>query len=155
MVAVEPVPGTDVIRMRSTAFEDYTRMPAWCAFEHDNVPPPLEWDGVPTGTAELVLICADLDAADGGFVHWVVTGIPPTATGHDGTPGVLGSNGSGDVAWGGPHPPLGEDVHRYVFHLFAADRPLRLAEGATADEVHAALDGHVLASGSIVGLYVR
>ena len=154
MVAVEPLPGTDVIELRSPAFADYTRMPDWCAFEHDNLPPPLAWGGVPASAAELVLICEDLDTVD-AFVHWVVTGIPPAATDLDGTPGVPGSNGSGDIAWGGPHPPLGEDVHRYAFHLFATDHRLGLAEGATAEQAWTALDGHVLASGSLVGLYVR
>jgi len=141
------------LEVRSAAFADYARMPRWCAFEHDNTPPPLEWDGVPPDAAELVLICEGLDAT---FVHWVVTGIPPTTTRLDrDTPGVLGSNGSGEIAWGGPHPPLGRDLHRYDFCLFAADRKLGLDEGATADQARAGLAGHTLASGSLVGLYVR
>lgn len=144
------------LEVRSTAFADYTRMPQWCAFEHDNTPPPLEWTGVPAGAAELVVICEDLDVAGGTFVHWVVTGIPPTTGRLDReTAVVLGSNGSGDVAWGGPHPPLGDDMHRYDFRLFAADRRLGLGEGATADETRAGLTGHTLAIGSLVGLYVR
>lgn len=144
------------IDLRSAAFDDHTLIPSRYAFEHDNVPPPLEWDRVPDGTAELVLICEDLDAADGRFVHWVVAGIPPTATRLDEhTDAVQGANGSGDVAWGGPHPPVGDDMHRYAFRLYAADRPLDLGEGVTADDAHDAMAGHVLAGGDLVGLYVR
>ncbi len=148
--------GTKVVDVRSAAFADHTHLPSRHAFEHDNVPPPLGWGEVPDGTAELVVICEDLDAAGGTFVHWVVTGIPPTASGLDEhTEAVPGANGSGDLVWGGPHPPVGEDVHRYVFRLYAADRPLGLGEGATAEQVRTALAGHVLATGELVGLYAR
>jgi len=146
------------IALRSAAFVDQGVVPARHAFENDNTPPPLEWSGTPAGTEELVLICEDPDAADGTFVHWLVTGIPPTATGIDGdrpSEAVTGRNGSGDVAWGGPHPPVGDEPHRYVFRLHAVDRPLGFGPDATAEDVYAAMDGHVLARGTLVGRYAR
>lgn len=32
----------------------------------------------------------------------------------------------GELDWGGPQPPIGDEPHRYFFRLYAADRPLRL-----------------------------
>jgi Raf kinase inhibitor-like YbhB/YbcL family protein len=146
------------IELRSAAFDDHDLIPARYAFENDNTPPPLEWSGTPAGTEELVLICEDPDAADGTFVHWLVTGIPPTASGIDGDrPGeaVTGRNGSDDVAWGGPHPPVGDEAHRYFFRLYAVDRRLGLGSDASAEDAYAAMKGHVLARGTLVGQYAR
>ena len=56
---------------------------------------------------------------------------------------------------GRARPPVGDEPHRYFFRLYAADAPLGLGEGATAEEVHAALDGHILARGTLVGLFGR
>ncbi len=39
--------------------------------------PALIWDGVPEGTAELVLLVDDPDApVEGSFVHWVLYSLP-------------------------------------------------------------------------------
>jgi hypothetical protein len=147
------------IELRSSAFSDHTIIPDRYSFERDNISPPLEWTGIPGETTELVLLCEDPDAPDGTFTHWVVTNISPGSTGVDegslpesATPG---RNDFGDVGWGGPRPPIGDDPHRYFFRLYAADSPLGLGEGVTAEEVHAALDGHTIARGTLVGLFGR
>ena len=44
--------------------------------------------------------------------------------------------------------------HRYFFHLYAADRPLGLREGDSTD-LCAAIEGHELAHGTLVGLFGR
>jgi phosphatidylethanolamine-binding protein (PEBP) family uncharacterized protein len=40
-----------------------------------------------------------------------------------------------------------------VFQVFAADAPLGILGGASAEAVRDALRGHVLASGTLVGTY--
>jgi|GEM_PF-1256407 len=147
------------IELRSSAFSDHTPIPDRYSFERDNISPPVEWSGIPDEAAELVLLCEDPDAPDGTFTHWVVTDISPNSAGvgegslpENATPG---RNDFGDVGWGGPRPPIGDDPHRYFFRLYAADSPLGLSEGVTADEVHAALDGHTIARGTLVGLFGR
>jgi Raf kinase inhibitor-like YbhB/YbcL family protein len=114
---------------------------------------------VPAGTAELALICEDPDAPSGTFVHWVVAGISADSTGiaEDGLPetAVVGRNGFGELGWGGPQPPIGDEPHRYFFHLYAADRPLGLRAGASADDLRAAIEGHQVAHGTLVGLFGR
>jgi Raf kinase inhibitor-like YbhB/YbcL family protein len=147
------------IDLRRAAFNDHTLIPDRYSFEGGNISPPLEWGGIPDGTAELVLLCEDPDAPSGTFTHWVVTNILPSATGvgEGAVPegGLPGRNGFGKLGWGGPRPPVGDDPHRYFFRLCAADRNLGLGEGASAEQVHAALEGHTLARGTLVGLFGR
>ncbi len=147
------------IELHSAAFNDHTLIPDRYSYEGGNVSPPLDWRGIPDGTAELLLLCEDPDAPRRAFTHWVVTNISPGTTGvaegalpEGGTPG---RNGFGKLGWGGPRPPVGDPPHRYFFRLYAADKPLDLGVGATAEEVHAALDGHTLARGTLVGLFGR
>ena len=55
----------------------------------------------------------------------------------------------------GPRPPAGDPAHHYHFQVFAVDRALDLAPGATVDDLATALRGHVLAHGAMVGLFHR
>ncbi|MPY85261.1 MAG: YbhB/YbcL family Raf kinase inhibitor-like protein [Actinophytocola sp.] len=154
----EPRPLSDGLELRSSAFSDHTLIPDRYAYDQDNLSPPLEWRGIPGNAQELALLCEDPDAPNGTFVHWVVTGIAASSGGaaEGDLPGdVTGPNGFGEHGWGGPHPPAGDEAHRYFFRLYAADRPLQLPGRATADDVHAALHGHVLSRGTLVGLFAR
>jgi phosphatidylethanolamine-binding protein (PEBP) family uncharacterized protein len=51
--------------------------------------------------------------------------------------------------------PSANEPHRYFFRLYALDTHLGLDTTAGVDEVRAALDGHVLSTGTLVGLFVR
>ena len=65
-------------------------------------------------------------------------------------------NSAGRSGYMGPRPPLGDHAHHYHFQIFALDiDTLGLNPGATRDEVLAAMEGHVLAEGEIVGLFER
>ncbi|MDD4867282.1 MAG: YbhB/YbcL family Raf kinase inhibitor-like protein [Mycobacterium sp.] len=154
-----PAPPAGQPQLRSAAFSDHTPIPDRYSRDGGNISPPLEWGAVPDGARELVLICEDPDAPAGTFIHWVLTGIDPGSTGvaENGVPqrAKPGRNGFGELGWGGPRPPVGDEPHRYFFRLYAADRPLGLGEGATADDVRAALQGHTLGCGTLVGLFGR
>lgn len=50
-------------------------------FEPANLMPGQSRHDVPEGTTELALLCADPDAPNGPFVHWIVTHIAPDAAG--------------------------------------------------------------------------
>jgi Raf kinase inhibitor-like YbhB/YbcL family protein len=147
------------VELRSAAFSEHTLIPDRYSYEGGNVSPPLEWRGIPDDTQEVVLLCEDPDAPRGIFTHWVVTNISPRSTGvaqgalPDG--GKAGRNGFGELGWGGPRPPVGDEPHRYFFRLYASDQPLGLGEGATPEEVHVALEDHTLARGTLVGLFGR
>ncbi|MGK5629320.1 YbhB/YbcL family Raf kinase inhibitor-like protein [Streptomyces sp. URMC 123] len=147
------------IELKSSAFHDGSFIPRRYAREGEDVSPDLTWAGVPEGAAELVLLCEDPDAPTGTFVHWLVTGIDPTsggvAAGQVPTGGRERRNGYGEPGWGGPHPPAGDQAHRYFFRLYALPEPVSLPDGASADDVHAAVDKEQLGSGHLMGLYHR
>jgi Raf kinase inhibitor-like YbhB/YbcL family protein len=147
------------VMLRSAAFNDHTMIPDRYSFEKDGISPPLEWTGIPDEAAELVLLCEDPDAPTGTFTHWLVVGIPPEATGVDEGSSPEGGtpcrNDFGEVGWGGPRPPVGDDPHRYFFRLYATDSPSGLGQDATREEVHAFLEEHTLARGNTVGLFGR
>ena len=128
--------------------------------------PPLQWSGLPPGTRSLVLMMEDPDApSDRPFVHWLAWNIDPAATGlPEGLPSGAevqhpvalrqGLNDRRSVGYFGPRPP-GSRPHHYHFQLFALDIRLELAGGADRDALLAAIRGHVLAKGDLVGLFGR
>lgn len=150
------------IELRSSAFRNSEMIPAEYTCDGADISPSLEWTGVPAGTKSLVLISDDPDAPAGDWVHWVLYDLPPGLTGlAPGIPaadripggGVQGRTDFGKVGYGGPCPPGG--IHRYFFKLYALNTVLNLAPGATKKQVEKTMQGHVLASGELMGRYQR
>ncbi len=147
----------------SGAFAGGAAIPARHSCEGENVSPPLEWTGVPVGTRSFALVCEDPDAPRGTWVHWVLWNLPADAVelgaGVPRKPELpsgarQGINDSGDIGYGGPCPPPGKP-HRYYFHLHALDSSLNLPPGVNRSDLDAAMEGHVLASATIMGIYER
>jgi Raf kinase inhibitor-like YbhB/YbcL family protein len=154
-VEVTPMP---VFTLTSTAFEPRAEIPARYTCDGADLSPPLTWTGAPDGTVALVLMVHDPDAR--GFTHWLAYEIPggpsgslPEAVAPDAATPKQGRNDFGKVGYGGPCPPAGTGTHHYVFGLWAVDRSLGLAPGLKAPAVEAAMDGHILATTELVGLY--
>ena len=122
----------------------------------DNLSPPLRWTPV-EGAGAYAIILEDPDAPSAKpFVHWLIWNIPPqTNSIAEGTApkGVHGTNDFGKSGYKGPCPPPG--THRYSFKIFALDRELDLRSGAKRSQVDAAMKGHVIAQGELVGRYAR
>jgi Raf kinase inhibitor-like YbhB/YbcL family protein len=144
--------------VKSPAFAQGQGIPKKHTGEGEDVSPALEWSGAPEGTKQFAVVCDDPDAPrPEPWVHWVAWGIPGDAAGLE--EGVSGLE-EGNTSWGapgyrGPMPPPGHGVHRYFFKVYALDATLDLAPGATKDELLAAVKGHVLAEGELVGTYER
>ncbi|MBV9439416.1 MAG: YbhB/YbcL family Raf kinase inhibitor-like protein [Candidatus Eremiobacteraeota bacterium] len=123
-----------------------------------NRAPRLRWSGVPRGARALALTMHDSDApAPGGWTHWLVFRIPPSAAALGPTlpPGaVQARNDFGTPGYGGPCPPPGP-AHHYVFRLDALDAALPLSAGTTYAAYEQARRGHVIASATIVPTYAR
>ncbi len=128
-----------------------------------DVSPPLQWSGAPTGTRSFALICDDPDAPMGTWVHWVLYGLPAAASAlpeHLPTSDTLpdgtkqGLTDFKRVGYGGPCPPPGKP-HRYFFKLHALDTELELKPRATKQQLLKAMQGHVLAEASLMGVYQR
>ena len=149
------------MRVTSSAFENNQAIPGLYSCDGQNVNPPLSFLDVPSSAVSLVLIMEDPDVPqnirpDRLFVHWVVFNVQTTAAGFNqdqAPPGILGNNSAGKAAYTGPCPPKGE--HRYFFKLYALDIMLNLSQGATKEQVVAAMQGHILAQAELLGRFER
>jgi Raf kinase inhibitor-like YbhB/YbcL family protein len=157
--------GVAEIELSSPAFADGGRLPARFTADGAGGSPPLAWGVLPEGTVSLALIAEDPDAPLREPVsHAVVWGLPPetqhlaedaiTAAGHA-SGGVLGKNRRGKLGWLPPDPPNGHGNHDYVFTLFALDSAPQLAAGAELKDLVAAMTGHIIGAGTLVGTYSR
>jgi len=120
-----------------------------------NKVPRVQWTSV--SAREWALEMVDPDAPGGNFAHWVVYGIPATATsiGPQLPAGALeGKNGRGQSGYTGPCPPAGP-AHHYHFVVSALDAALGLSAGVSRAELDARLSGHVIATGELVATYQR
>jgi Raf kinase inhibitor-like YbhB/YbcL family protein len=142
------------MKITSSAFQQGASIPSKFSCDGANTNPPLQISDVPPEAKSLVLIVDDPDAPSGLFTHWAVWNIPPqTNTIAEGsTPkGVQGTNDFGRSGYGGPCPPSG--THRYYFRIFALDRELDLPFSAKRSQLDAALKGHAIAQGELMGRY--
>ena len=148
--------GGAMMKITSSAFQEGGNIPSKFTCDGSNTSPPLQITGIPSQTKTLVLIADDPDAPSGLFTHWLVWNIPPqTSSIVEGSApkGVQGTNDFGKSGYGSPCPPSG--AHRYYFRVFALDRELDLRSGAKRRQVDAAIKGHVIAQGELVGRYSR
>jgi len=144
------------MKITSSAFQEGANIPSKFTCDGENTSPPLQIADIPSEAKSLALVVDDPDAPSGLFTHWAVWNIPPqtTAVGEGNAPkGVQGTNDFGKSGYGGPCPPSG--THRYYFKVFALDRELDLPFGAKRGQLDAAMKGHVVAQGELIGRYSR
>jgi Raf kinase inhibitor-like YbhB/YbcL family protein len=143
------------ISITSSSFQAGGDIPAKFTCNGTNVSPELQISSVPNEAKSLVLIVDDPDAPRGLFTHWIVWNIDSKTTrvaeNSAPTAGVQGINDFGKRNYGGPCPPSG--THRYFFKIFALDTKLELKPGARRAELDAAMRGHILAQGELMGRY--
>jgi Raf kinase inhibitor-like YbhB/YbcL family protein len=143
------------ISITSSSFQAGGDIPAKFTCDGTNVSPALQIGGVPNEARSLVLLVDDPDAPRGLFTHWIIWNIDPKTTrvAENSAPaaGVQGTNDFGKRNYGGPCPPSG--THRYFFKIFALDTKLELKPNARRAELDAAMRGHVLAQGELMGRY--
>ena len=150
------------ITITSSAFTEGAMIPKKHTCDAEDISPDLKWSGVPKEAKSLALICDDPDAPVGTWVHWVLfnipadvnalpAGIPPDAALKNGSRN--GKNDFRKLGYGGPCPPGG--THRYFFKIYALDTVLSLDSGSTKAQVVAAMKGHILAEGQLMGKYKR
>lgn len=148
------------LTVTSEAFGDGQPIPERFTCDGDDSSPPLAWERGPDGTVGYALVMDDPDAPGGTFVHWVAWNIsdtslpervPAVPRGGDGV--CQGRNSWRRTGYGGPCPPSGR--HRYLFKVFALDAELDLPPDTTKQQLVAAMEGHVLARGELLGTYAR
>lgn len=151
------------LRLTSDAFSEGDAIPERYTCDGEDVSPSLAVDGVPEEAESMALIVDDPDAPNRTWVHWVLYGLPADTTAVPESvppdPEVLGGarqgeNDFGDLGWGGPCPPAGED-HRYVFHLYALEGTPELEAGASKQELLSAIEPVVAEEARLTGRYRR
>lgn len=167
------------LNLTSTAFLENGTIPTAYTYETDtsasqHVSPPLDWRHAPSGTEGFALIVDDPDAPSGSFTHWVaydndssLTSFADNASlinldNRSLSPRFQGLNDYGAQGYGGPagscDSSLASKQHRYVFTLYAVDNRTKLenlGDNATKSALLTAIDGSVLASDNLTGLYCK
>jgi hypothetical protein len=164
--ADDPVPpaGAPSLVVTSNEFKDGAAVPIAHTCDGADVAPSLAWTGAPATTKSFAVIVDDPDAPDPAapkqtWVHWVLVNVPQSVTslpvGAGLSPPAGASNGTNDwgkAEWRGPCPPIGR--HHYRFQVYALDAELG-TPGITKPALLAAIAGHVVARGVLVGTYQK
>ena len=163
----------ETISVTSSAFDHHGMVPESNSAYGENVSIDLTWADLPEGTQQLALICDDPKVVEIGmmeqpFLHWVMYNIPASASGlpaglpsdatleMEGLEGAVnGLNGLRRPGYFGPRPPANGQLHAYHFRVYALDDALNLEPGLGKAELLDAMNGHVLATGMLMGHYER
>lgn len=143
------------ITVTSPSFPIDGMIPSKYTCDGENLSPPLHFQNIPMGAKTMAIIMHDPDAPlQGGFTHWVawnisvMANIPENYKG-----GEQGLNRSNKSGYTGPCPPSG--THHYYFYVYALDTELILDKTTDKEMLEKAMEGHILATGSLVGLYQK
>lgn len=142
-------------------------------FNENNVPTfslPFKVDNVPVETVSIAIVLEDKDAypVTGGFVwvHWLAANITrfdikenesQTAKdfiqGRNSWTSIQGGEQSAKLScyYGGMTPP--DKPHTYELHVFALDKLLNLKQGFLLNELYRGMDGHILDTYTLKGIY--
>ncbi len=146
----------------SSAFKEGEMIPKRYSGYGENVSPDISWSKPPIGTRFIAIICDDPDAVIGIWTHWIVFNIPGKMRSlpeklpiheviNDGI--MQGVNDSRRIGYDGPRPPFG--THRYYFKVYALDSRINIDPKVTREELLKAMEGNILAEGSLMGRYAK
>lgn len=147
---------TTTLAVKSFAFKSNGFIPAKYTCDGTNINPDLKIDDIPADTKSLALIVDDPDAPNGIFCHWLMWDIPVKnkIIKENSVPGIQGRNSMHENMYFGPCPPSG--IHHYHFRVYALDTKLSsLSLNTNRKSLLDAMEGHIIASGDLIGLYER
>ena len=122
----------------------------------ENIPPQLQWDGVPSATHSFTLLMED---RTNGAKHWSVFNIPShfdnvTDLLNEPPPGLIeGMNYKEINGYAGPNP---KETHLYRFTVYALNESMPLIKattGWTQSEFEAEFDTHIIDKASLSGTF--
>ena len=137
--------------------------------------PHIAWEDIPSDAQSIAVVAEDLDFVGAVASHWIVWGLPPDtrelpagASGSGGLPAgaVEGVNSYGQSGYKGPCPPpkriassaqcphSGFDSDPYLWSVYAVGKEVLLGSDATRDDLLRAIEGNVVASGSLDVKYI-
>lgn len=132
---------------------------------------PLEWKNSPEGTQSYAIVMLDHDAISVvgmSWIHWTVADIPKDKVKLEANESrenetlIQGVNSwisplakfSKEEAsfYGGPMPPKD---HTYTIIIYALDTKLNLKKGYYLNELYKKMEGHILATAKLEGIYKK
>ncbi len=155
------------MQLTSTAFKDGGKIGIQYVMPGaggKNLSLPLSWLNSPAETKSFALSVVDPHPVARNWVHWLVINIPAQTTGlAEGASkkampagAVELRNSFGDVGYGGPQPPPGSGDHPYVVTLYALSvDKVELPANTSLSAFNKALEGKILASAKVTGMYGR
>ena len=141
--------------LTTPAFKDGEFVPKQFTCDGADAAPKLEVSDPPGGTRSFALIMDDPDAPKGTFTHWLAYDIPGGGGDLRVTESKTLRNGFDRSGYGGPCPPQGHGVHRYVFTVYAVDVPALQLRGDSRKDLEEALATHTLGTARVMGRYER
>jgi Raf kinase inhibitor-like YbhB/YbcL family protein len=167
LFAIQNISGGEAMEITSAAFKDKGKIPIQYVMPGaggKNISAPVTWKNVPAGTKSIALSIVDPHPVAQNWVHWLVVNIPKEVTvieeGVSRRKLPLGSmeltNSFGDIGYGGPQPPKGTGDHPYVVTVYALNvEKLELGNSPTLSAFKKAIEGKVIESASMTGMYGR
>jgi Raf kinase inhibitor-like YbhB/YbcL family protein len=152
------------IQVRSDDFEHLEEMPVQFSCTGDGISPHIEWTVGPERTRSYALIATDWDAPSPSIrlvvvPHWILFNVPASlreipqdvGTGQLSAENIVsGVTMGGAVGYLPPCPLHGR--HQYQFRVYALDVDTLRPESNSRSDVLAAMEGHILAYGELIGL---
>ncbi len=149
----------------SDAFGNNSFIPEKYGCKGENISIPLEWKGAQDGAKSFAILAEDPDVPHQIWVHWILFNIDKNIFKlkenfniddyKSKSPNIKeGSNSYKKSEYSGPCPPEGQ-THKYVFRIYALDKFLDLNTGASKEELLKAMEGHILDTAELVGLYKK
>ncbi len=146
------------LTVTSSAFAANGRIPIDLTCDGANKSPPLAWSAPPKGTKSFAVLLEDPDAIGSTVTHWLAYDLPgdlsslPENADLTAMGAIAATNDLERPGYSGPCPPR-EEIHRYVFRVYATDLVIPAAASEQRGAVLAAMSGHVLAEGTLVGTF--
>lgn len=140
----------------SSAFANGQAIPKQYTCDGAKTSPPLRWLTVSPGVTNVALVVDDPDAPlPGGFVHWIVVGMPLDGSVAAGRApkGIELRNSAGTNGWTPPCPPSG--THHYHFTLYALRHLPEVRADMAPHDAIAAIKGAAATHTELVGTYSR
>ena len=156
-----PAKGGAALTVSTPAFKDGADIPYENTQYRANTFPGLTWSKGPAGTKSYAVIMQDTELMIRGnpILHWTLFNIPASVTKMDvgmttqPAGAAYGPNYKGaNQPYLGPRTPAGPK-HHYHIQIFALDTVIAdPAAGSSFEALTGAINGHVLASGEVIGL---
>lgn len=152
------------LQVTSPAFEPGGLIPIEYTGYGEDRSPALQLAGLPVGAVSLAVVMDDLGHPIPEYNHWVIWNLPvaeeiPEAIPAGGQVTVVAGSapatqgrGYGRQRYAGPKPPFNWS-HEYRYRVYALNCRLELPPTTRKRQLLAAMQGHQLAHGEIIGHY--